>query len=93
MRLSQIFTVLKLTVLHAHLFLSLTVATITTSFLTRACNYKFSWHFTKELVGNKHVVEELPVKINWLQFWFAGIKNIEAKVYEVVSSQQASCNC
>ena len=71
---------------------SLTTATITTSFFTRTCNYEFLWHFTKELVRKKHAVEELPA-INRLQFWFVGIKNIEANVYEVVSSQQVSFNC
>ena len=44
------------------------------------------WYFTKELAQNKHAVEEHPAKINWLQFGFVGIKNIEANVYEVVSS-------
>ena len=44
------------------------------------------WHFAKELAQNKHAVEELPAKINWLQFGFVGIKNIEANVYEAASS-------
>ena len=49
--------------------------------------------FTKELVRNKHAVEEVLAKINLLQFGFVGITNIEANVYEVVSSQQLSFNC
>ena len=49
--------------------------------------------FTKELVRNKHAVEEVLAKINLLQFGFVGITNIEANVYEVVRSQQLSFNC
>ena len=32
-------------------------------FHTRTCTYKFFWYFTKELVRNKHVAEELLAKI------------------------------
>ena len=86
MRLSQIFAVLTLAVFRTHLLLLFTTATITKSFLTRTCNKKFFWHFTKKLFWNKHAIEELPTKIKLLQFWFGGIKNIEANVYKVVSS-------
>ena len=91
--MSQIFIVLPLAVFHTRLFLPLTTATIITSFLTRICTYTFFWHFTKKLVQNKHAVEKLLAKINWLQFGFVGIKNVEANVYEVVISQQLSFNC
>ena len=91
--MSHIFTVLTLAVFHTRLFLPLTTATIITSFLTRICTYKFFWHFTKELVRNKHAVEEVLAKISLLQFGFVDITNIEANVYEVVSSQQLSFNC
>ena len=70
-------------VFHTRLLLPLTTATIITSFLTRLCTYIFLWHFKKELVRNKHAVEELLAKINWLQFGFVGIKNAEPNVYEV----------
>ena len=86
MRLSQIFAVLTLALFRTHLFLHLTTATITTSFLARTCNQNFFWHLTKKLFWNKHVLEELPTKINWLQFWFGGIKNIEVNADKVVSS-------
>ena len=86
--MSQIFTVLTLAVFHSRVFLPLATATITTSFLTRTCNYEFLLYLTKELVRNKHAVEELLAKVNWLQFWFVGIKSIEANIYEVVSSQK-----
>ena len=85
MRLSQIFAVLTLAVFRTHLFLPLTTAAVTTPFLARTCNETFFWHFTKKLFRNKHAIEELSTKINWLQFWFDGIKNIEANVYKVVS--------
>ena len=40
----------------------------------------------KKLFRNKHAIEEHPTKINWLQFWFGDIMNIEANVSKVVSS-------
>ena len=55
-------------------------------FFLHTCTYKFFWHFMKELVRNKHAVEELLSKMNWLQFGFVDIKNVEANVYEAVSS-------
>ena len=93
MRLTQVFTVLTLAVFHSRVFLRLITATIITSVLTRTCNYEFLWYFTKELVWNKHAVEELPAKIEWLHFWFVSIKNIETNVFEVVSSQQVPFDC
>ena len=39
----------------------------------------------KELVRKSHAFEELS-KMNWLQFGFVGTKNVEANVYEAVSS-------
>ena len=91
--LPQIFKVLTLTVFHTRLLFPLTTATFATSYLTCTCNYKVFWHLTKVLILNKPAVEELPAKINYLQFWFVGVKDIEANVYEVVSSQQVSFNC
>ena len=76
-----------------HLIFPLTTAAITTSFLTRTCSYKYFSHITKKLAWNKDAIEELSTKVNWLEFWFVGIKNIEANVYEAISSQQVSFNC
>ena len=87
--LSQIFIVLTMA-FHTCLFLPLTTATIIKSLLTCTSTSELFWHFTKELVRNKHATEGLLAKINWLQFGFVGIKNIEANVYEVVTSQQLS---
>ena len=56
-------------VFHKRLFLPLTTATIITSFLTRLCTYKFLWHFKKELVRNKHAVEELPSQNQLVAIW------------------------